>query len=97
MLTAKKGISSLQVHRVVFGENSGSDWRTSWYTCMRWRAAMRGEMYKLEGVVEVDESYMAARTATGLRARGAPICARLERPLATPRSASSAQSRARVT
>jgi IS1 family transposase len=61
MLTAKKGISSLQVHRVIFGENSGSDWRTSWYMCMRWRAAMRGEMYKLDGVVEVDETYVGGK------------------------------------
>jgi ISXO2-like transposase domain/Transposase zinc-ribbon domain len=61
MLTAKKGISSLQVHRVIFGEHSGSDWRTSWYMCMRWRAAMRGEMYKLDGIVEVDESYIGGK------------------------------------
>jgi hypothetical protein len=39
MLVDKKGISALQVHRVVFGENSGSDYRTSWYLCRRWRAA----------------------------------------------------------
>jgi len=43
MLTAKKGISSLQVRRVIFGEESTSDWRTSWYMCHRWRAAMRGD------------------------------------------------------
>jgi hypothetical protein len=40
MLTAKKGISSLQVRRVMFGEDSGTDWRTAWYICHRWRAAM---------------------------------------------------------
>src|SRR6266436_1526100 len=28
ILTSKKGISSLQVHRVIFGDESGSDWRT---------------------------------------------------------------------
>ena len=61
MLTAKKGISSLRVHRVIFGENSGSDWRTSWYMCHRWRAAMRGEMYKLDGIVEVDETYVGGK------------------------------------
>ena len=61
MLTAKKGISSLQIHRVIFGEHSGSDWRTSWYMCHRWRAAMRGEMYKLDGVVEVDETYVGGK------------------------------------
>jgi hypothetical protein len=43
MLTAKKGMSSLQVRRVIFGEDSGTDWRTAWYICHRWRAAMREE------------------------------------------------------
>jgi transposase-like protein len=61
MLTAKKGISSLQVHRLVFGENSGSDWRTSWYMCHRWRAAMRGDAFALTGEVEVDETYVGGR------------------------------------
>ncbi len=61
MLTSKKGISALQIHRVIFGENSGSDYHTSWYICQRWRAAMRGEMYKLDGVVEVDETYIGGK------------------------------------
>jgi hypothetical protein len=61
MLTAKKGISSLQVHRLVFGENSGSDWRTSWYMCHRWRAAMRGDAFPLTGVVEADETYVGGK------------------------------------
>lgn len=61
MLTAKKGISALQVHRVIFGEDSGSDWRTSWYICHRWRAAMRGDAFPLDGVVEVDESYIGGK------------------------------------
>jgi transposase-like protein len=61
MLTAKKGISSLQVHRIVFGENSGSDWRTSWYMCHRWRAAMRGDAFPLTGQVEIDETFIGAK------------------------------------
>jgi hypothetical protein len=56
MLTAKKGISSLQIRRIIFGEHSGTDWRTAWYICHRWRAAMRGDAFPLTGVVEVDES-----------------------------------------
>jgi len=52
MLTAKKGISALQIHRVMFGEDSTHDYHTSWYMCMRWRAAMAGDMYQpLNGVV----------------------------------------------
>ena len=43
MLTAKKGISSLQVRRIIFGKDSGSDWRTilvhlpSLASCHAWR------------------------------------------------------------
>jgi transposase-like protein len=43
MLVGKKGVSALQIHRVIFGEDSGCDYRSSWYMCMRWRAAMRGD------------------------------------------------------
>jgi hypothetical protein len=62
MLTAKKGISALQIHRVMFGENSTHDYHTSWYICMRWRAAMAGDMYEpLSGIVEVDETYVGGK------------------------------------
>ena len=73
MLTAKKGISSLQVRRVIFGEDSGTDWRTAWYICHRWRAAMRGDAFPLAGEVEVDETYIGGkdRIAIGARKRAA--------------------------
>jgi Transposase zinc-ribbon domain/ISXO2-like transposase domain len=59
MLTSKKGMSALQVHRVIFGEESTHDYHTSWFICMRWRAAMAGDMYQpLTGTVEVDETYI---------------------------------------
>src|SRR5689334_688514 len=62
MLVAKKGIPALQVHRVIFGENSGSDYHTSWYMCMRWRAAMQGEFVEpLTGEVEVDETFVGGK------------------------------------
>jgi len=62
MLTSKKGMSALQIHRVMFGENSTHDYHTSWYICMRWRAAMAGDMYQpLSGVVEVDETYVGGK------------------------------------
>ncbi len=62
MLTAKKGISALQIHRVIFGERSTHDYHTSWYICMRWRAAMAGDMYApLSGVVEADETYVGGK------------------------------------
>ena len=61
MLTAKKGVSSLQVRRVIFGEDSGSDWRTTWYICHRWRAAMKGDAFLLTGEVEVDETFVGGK------------------------------------
>jgi transposase-like protein len=63
MLTAKKGMSSLQVRRVIFGEDSGTDWRTCWYICHRWRAAMRGDAFPLTGEVEVDETFVGGKAA----------------------------------
>jgi len=57
MLVSKKGMSALQIHRTVFGEDSTSDYHTSWYMCTRLRAAMRNKSWdKLMGDVEVDET-----------------------------------------
>jgi transposase-like protein len=61
MMTSKKGISALQIHRVMFGEDSGSSYRTAWYMCQRWRAAMRGDAFKLDGVVEMDETFIGGK------------------------------------
>ena len=61
ILTAKKGISALQVHRVIFGEESTHAYHTSWYICMRWRAAMKGDVMPLDGVVEVDETFVGGK------------------------------------
>src|SRR5208282_3535931 len=63
MLTAKKGISSLQVRRVIFGEDSGTDWRTAWYICHRWRAAMTGDAFEIGGSnpIEMDETYIGGK------------------------------------
>ncbi len=61
MLISKKGISALQMHRVVFGEDSGSDYHTTWYMCHRWRSAMQGDAIKLTGEVEVDETFIGGK------------------------------------
>jgi transposase-like protein len=55
MLTSKKGISALQIHRMI---GSGS-YETAWYMCMRLRAGMKDpEFRQLLGVVEVDETFL---------------------------------------
>src|SRR5216683_6687147 len=61
ILTSKKGISALQVHRIMFGEDSGSDYRTSWYMVMRLRCAMKSDVLPLEGEVEVDETFVGGK------------------------------------
>jgi transposase-like protein len=55
MMTSKKGISALQVHRMMgFGS-----YRTAWYMCHRVRAGLMDEDFRrLIGIVEVDETYV---------------------------------------
>ena len=57
MLQSKKGISALQIHRMM-KQSGGSDYRTCWFMCHRLRAAMRNEEWPLSGEVEVDETYI---------------------------------------
>jgi transposase-like protein len=62
MLVSKKGMSALQIHRTVFGEDSTSDYHTTWYMCTRLRAAMRNQSWdQLMGVVEVDEAAIGGK------------------------------------
>jgi transposase-like protein len=58
MLTSKKGISALQIHRMI---GSGS-YRTAWFMCMRLRAAMHDPDFKqLMGIVEIDETSIGGK------------------------------------
>src|SRR2546428_1944988 len=63
MLTAKKGISALQVRRLlapVRGKEGA--YRTAWYMCHRIRAAMKNDEFrKLTGYVEVDETFIGGK------------------------------------
>lgn len=58
MLTSKKGISALQIHRMI---GSGS-YRTAWFICHRLRAGLADpEFQQLLRVVEVDETYIGGK------------------------------------
>jgi transposase-like protein len=77
MLTSKKGISALQVHRYMgFGS-----YATAWYMCRRIRAGLSNEGFrKLMGIVEVDETSTAVRRRTATsRAVTAPDAAPSDR------------------
>ena len=55
MLTSKKGVSALQIQRVMgFGS-----YRTAWHMCHRVRGGLADEKFRqLVGIVEVDETYI---------------------------------------
>jgi len=58
MLTSKKGMSALQIHRLI---GTGS-YRTAWYMCNRIRAGLSDPNFrKLTGFVEVDETFVGGK------------------------------------
>ena len=58
MLVSKKGISALQIHRMI---GTGS-YRTAWHMCHRIRAGLQDTDFKqLMGVVEVDETFVGGK------------------------------------
>ena len=73
MMQSKKGISALQVSRMIGkqqlgkGRHKGSDegkgsYRTAWYMCQRIRSATQSdEIGKLGGIVEIDETYVGGK------------------------------------
>src|SRR5262249_40073692 len=58
MMTSKKGVSALQVHRTL---GTGS-YRTAWHMCHRIRAGFQDESFRqLMGIVEVDETFIGGK------------------------------------
>src|SRR5208337_2425952 len=58
MLSSKKGISALQIHRMI---GTGS-YSTAWSMCHRIRAGLNNEEFrKLVGFVEVDETFVGGK------------------------------------
>src|SRR5437016_5728510 len=56
MVSSKKGISALQVHRMIDPvRGSKGSYKTAWYMCHRLRAAMQGDRSKLGGPVELSQ------------------------------------------
>lgn len=63
MTQSKKGMSALQVHRMIDPvRGTKGSYRTAWYMCHRIRAAMQdGTFRRLSGVVEVDETWVGGK------------------------------------
>jgi transposase-like protein len=58
---AKKGMSAMQLKRMLWDKNKGS-YKTAWYLCHRIRHAMAAaEKPMLDGTVEMDETYLGAK------------------------------------
>lgn len=58
MCQSKKGISALQIHRLI---GTGS-YESAWYMCHRIRAAMQDEgFFNMSGVLEMDETYVGGK------------------------------------
>jgi transposase-like protein len=70
MLQSKKGMSALQIHRMI---GSGS-YRTAWYLAHRLRAGLSDpEFVRLVGIVEVDETFIGGKDRNRHRSKRSGI------------------------
>lgn len=58
LVTARKGINSLQLSKQI-----GITQKSAWFVLHRLREAVGGEMEKLRGIVEIDETYFGGKEA----------------------------------
>lgn len=58
LVTSRKGISSLQLSKQI-----GITQKSAWFVLHRLREACGGELEKLQGIVEIDETYIGGREA----------------------------------
>jgi hypothetical protein len=57
MFHSKKGMSALQIHRML----GTVSYETAWFMCHRIRAAMRGDAFPLTDEVEVNETFLGGK------------------------------------
>ena len=80
LCASKKGMSALQISRML-----EITYKSAWFMCHRIRLAMKEMSFstKLEGTVEVDETYIGGKSRRGIRGRGSerktPVIALVER------------------
>src|SRR5882724_2024023 len=77
LCSSKKGISSLQIQRMLWGEKNGKplgSYRTALFMMHRIRYALAQPVFtkQLSGVIEMDETYVGGK-ATGSGKRGRPV------------------------